>query len=207
MATTGCQHKDAFSEDDLYQVEPRTIAERGLTGITPDYGMCRRCMVMLAAKEKLNLNRDFMKRSEVLRREREVETRRHAFATLVEWVERLELLPDLEDAGGKPQPPMIDGKNICRVDAEPLQPNELFVLDSKLIRGLHPDLAVDSTRANSVLEKKALCKRHFQELTSTIDSINGESSLPPILWAQGKTYHSLADIFSKSARRDYRRTE
>ncbi len=74
MNPSACKHADAFDEYNLYQVSPRAIAEHSLKdAVSADQVMCRRCMVILAAAHKLDLNHDFLMRAEVLRRESEDE--------------------------------------------------------------------------------------------------------------------------------------
>lgn len=182
-------------EHEIYLMNPKTIAQKkAVLGEYHEKIMCRRHMIKLAAMHGLDLNTDFQSREQVLREKDADRLRLEAYAELLDWIERYDLLPDV---GGKP--PSLGRQHLCRKCAESFPKEELFVFDKRFLSTLHPDLS-GAARAASRLDGRAFCKTHFEEVVVAIHQVEEKHGLRASPVRSDYSYLTLSRLMQLSTR-------
>lgn len=184
----------------LFTLKAKTAAESKTTDLKAHVGkyMCRRCMVLLAAKYALDLDNDFQTREQIVADAEREQTTQTAFSEFLEWLENYGLLPDVQG-----RPPQQGRLHLCRQCGEPLSNDDLFVFDKRFLSTLHPDLGDNSKRPSAKLAGRAMCKVHFEEVKAEIAATEVKHNLPRSRLEEGRAWNRLSTVFDKAKRRSY----
>ncbi len=195
---TDCSMTDVAGKADheLYLINPRRIAasKAELKNYAEKY-MCRRHMVLVAAKHSLSLDDDFETREQVQQEAQFEKNRLAAFGKFLDWVEAYDILPDVM---GKA--PKLGRQYLCRKCGEPFSNEQLFVFDKRFIANLHPDLGENSARPRAQLAKRSFCRPHFDEIRNGIGEAEDTKGIVRTRIEEGSAFSTLAKVFESAKR-------